>query len=146
LTENYTRGFNFDVKNREVSAFATLFATSPGQRAFEYTEKKQGYFTYELVEALKGAAADEKGEVTLAGLIKYLQREVPRRVQMDLGKQQRAPADGSAWKQGADPEIFVIRGGSWRSPAYDCRSASRIKLFFNSTLPYVGFRVALSVQ
>jgi uncharacterized caspase-like protein len=85
LTAAYTRGFNFDLRNREVKAFATLYATEVGSRAYEYKEKKQGYFTWVLVEALKGGAANEKGEVTLAGLVRYLQERVPRRVLQDLG-------------------------------------------------------------
>jgi len=85
LTAAYTRGFNFDVRNREVQAFATLYATEVGHRAYEYKEKKQGYFTWILVEALRGGAANEKGEVTLGGLVKYLQERVPKRVLQDLG-------------------------------------------------------------
>lgn len=85
LTAAYTRGFNFDLRNREVQAFATLYATEVGQRAYEYKEKRQGYFTWILVEALRGAAANAKGEVTLASLVKYLQERVPKRVLQDLG-------------------------------------------------------------
>src|ERR1051325_5772298 len=85
LTPAYTRGFNFDLRNREVQAFATLYATEVGHRAYEFKEKKQGYFTWLLVEALRGGAANEKGEVTLAGLVKYLQDRVPKRVLQDLG-------------------------------------------------------------
>ena len=85
LTAAYTRGFNFDVRNREVQAFATLYATEVGHRAYEYKEKRQGYFTWILVEGLRGAAANPKGEVTLAGLVKYLQERVPKRVLQDLG-------------------------------------------------------------
>ena len=85
LTAAYTRGFNFNLQNREVEAFATLYATEVGHRAYEYKEKKQGYFTWVLVEALRGGAANEKGEVTLATLVKYLQDRVPKRVLQDLG-------------------------------------------------------------
>lgn len=85
LTAAYTRGFNFDLRNHEVQAFATLYATEVGHRAYEYKEKKQGYFTWILVEALGGGAANEKGEVTLSGLVKYLQERVPKRVLQDLG-------------------------------------------------------------
>ncbi|MDQ2975090.1 MAG: caspase family protein [Acidobacteriota bacterium] len=91
LTQTYVNGFNFDVRNREVNAFVTVYATGVGQRAYEYTEKKQGYFTWAIVEGLKGGAANDKGEVTLANLIKYVQESVPKRVTIDLGsgKQQR---------------------------------------------------------
>ncbi len=85
LTAAYTRGFNFDLRNREVQAFATLYATEVGHRAYEYKEKKQGYFTWILVEALRGGAANKKGEVTLASLVNYLQERVPKRVLQDLG-------------------------------------------------------------
>jgi TonB family protein len=84
MTAAFTR-FNFDVRNREVEAFATLYATAIGQRAYEYTEKKQGYFTWALVEALKGNAANEKGEVTLAALLKYVQETVTKQIAIDLG-------------------------------------------------------------
>ncbi len=86
LTESYTRGFNFDRRNREIEAFVTLYATAIGKRAYEYREKKQGYFTWALVEGLRGAAANDKGEVTLDGLVKHLEERVPKQVALDLGK------------------------------------------------------------
>jgi hypothetical protein len=136
LTAAYTRGFNFDVRNREVTAFATLYATAVGARAYEYKERKQGYFTWELVEALKGKAANEKGEVTLAGLVKYLQDNVPKRVLLDLGagKDQRPFAVVEGYKadelvlavadpnsrsisNSAQPEPVVIGNGAGAEPA-----------------------------
>jgi tetratricopeptide (TPR) repeat protein len=91
LSNAYTNAFNFDVRNREVQAFATVYATGIGQRAYEYTEKKQGYFSWAVVEGLKGGAANDKGEVTLSQLVKYVQETVPKRITIDLGstKQQR---------------------------------------------------------
>lgn len=86
LTSAYTRGFNFDVRNREVTAFVTLYATEVGKRAYEYQEKRQGYFTWALVEGLKGEAANERGEVTLSRLIRHVQEAVPKRVLLDLGR------------------------------------------------------------
>ncbi|HVS82448.1 MAG TPA: tetratricopeptide repeat protein [Pyrinomonadaceae bacterium] len=91
LSSAYTNAFNFDVRNREVQAFATVYATGIGQRAYEYTEKKQGYFSWAVVEGLKGGAANDKGEITLSQLVKYVQDTVPKRIAIDLGstKQQR---------------------------------------------------------
>ncbi|HLG14291.1 MAG TPA: caspase family protein [Blastocatellia bacterium] len=91
LTETYVRGFNFKEHNKGISSFVTLYATKIGYRAYEYKEKKQGYFTWALVEALAGAAANDKGEVTLGGLVSYLQEVVPRRTRLELGdsKQQQ---------------------------------------------------------
>ena len=100
LTEAYVQGFNFDVRNREVQAFATIYATGVGQRAYEYTEKKQGYFTWAVVEALKGSAANSAGEVTLSELVKFVQDAVPKRIAIDLGsgKQQRPFATIEGYK------------------------------------------------
>jgi hypothetical protein len=110
LTQAYVNAFNFDIKNQEVQAFVTLYATAVGQRAYEYTEKKQGYFTWAVVEALKGGAANEKGEVTLAQLVKYVQENVPKRVAIDLGsgKQQRPFFQMEGYKA----EDLVIAVGS----------------------------------
>src|SRR5215207_5620699 len=109
LTTAYTRGFNFDLRNREVQAFATLYATEVGHRAYEYKEKKQGYFTWILVEALRGGAANEKGEITLATLVKYLQDRVPKRVLQDLGpgKDQKPFAVVEGYR--ADELVIAVR-------------------------------------
>lgn len=98
LTAAYLRGFDFDVANREVTAFATLYATSVGGRAYEFAEKHQGYFTWELVQGLKGAAANDKGEVTLSGLLNYVQSRVPKQVLADLGS-------------GKEQKPFAVIGG-----------------------------------
>lgn len=109
LTAAYTKGFNFDTRNREVQAFATLYATEVGHRAYEYKEKKHGYFTWVLVEAMRGGAANEKGEVTLGGLVKYLQERVPKRVLQDLGpgKDQKPFAVVEGYR--ADELIISVR-------------------------------------
>ncbi|HLF83858.1 MAG TPA: caspase family protein [Blastocatellia bacterium] len=89
LTEAYTRGFSFDVRNQEVTAFATLYATDIGHRAYEDRERKQGYFSSALVEGLKGGAADVNGEVTLGRLVRYLEETVPKQLSRDLGKDKK---------------------------------------------------------
>jgi uncharacterized caspase-like protein len=85
LTEAYRRAFNFDLRNRGVEAFATFYATAVGERAYEFKEKRHGYFTWAVVEGLRGGAADARGEVTLAGLLKFVQEWVPRQVALDIG-------------------------------------------------------------
>ena len=89
LTEAYTRGFSFDVRNQEVRAFATLYATDIGHRAYEDRERRQGYFTSALVHGLKGGAANENGEVTLGRLVRYLEETVPNQIARDLGKDKK---------------------------------------------------------
>ncbi|MEN3331139.1 MAG: uncharacterized protein V7641_504 [Blastocatellia bacterium] len=91
LTDSYVKGFDFKEHNQGITSFVTLYATKVGERAYEYKEKKQGYFSLALVEGLAGDAANEKGEVTLGGLISYLQKIVPKRTLQELGggKQQQ---------------------------------------------------------
>jgi hypothetical protein len=86
LTKTYTRAFNFDWRNREVQAFATVYATEIGHRAYERRTPRHGYFTLALVEGLKGGAANERGEVTLGGLVDYVQSKVRDQVRLDLGQ------------------------------------------------------------
>ena len=85
LTEAYKNGFSFDTRNKEIQAFATLYATSVGERAYEYSREGKGYFTWAFIEGLKGGAANEKGEVTLGGLLRYVETSVPQQVKIDLG-------------------------------------------------------------
>ena len=123
LTEAYVKGFNFDVRNREVQAFATIYATAVGQRAYEYTEKKQGYFTWAVVEALKGAAANSQGEVTLSELVKFVQDAVPKRISIDLGggKQQRPFATIEGYKA---EELVIAATASAKSPTETASSSA----------------------
>ncbi len=108
LSKTYTQGFNFDIRNQDITAFATLYATGVGFAALEFKDKKQGYFTWALVEGLKGAAANSKGEVTLAGLVKYVQETVPRRVAIDygVGERQYPWADIQGYK--ADELVLTV--------------------------------------
>jgi hypothetical protein len=85
LTPAFTSAFSFDTRNREVIAFAVLYATAVGYRAYEYGEKHQGYFSWAIAQALSGAAANDRGEVTLRALVKYLEDKVPRLVALDYG-------------------------------------------------------------
>ncbi|HBB88783.1 MAG TPA: hypothetical protein DC047_14320 [Blastocatellia bacterium] len=119
LTNAYTNAFNFDVRNREVQAFATVYATGIGQRAYEYTEKKQGYFSWAIVEGLKGAAANEKGEITLSSLVKYVQETVPKRLAIDLGstKQQKPFANIEGYR--ADQLVLAVTNSASMAPGSD---------------------------
>lgn len=78
--ESYARAFRFDVRNREVEAFVTIYASARGQRAYEDGVRRHGYFTMALVEGMSGAAKNDRGEVTLAALVDYVQRRVPELV------------------------------------------------------------------
>lgn len=68
---------------------ATIFACKPGQRSYEWTDNGHGFFSYYLVAALRGKAADADGRITADGLWKYLDREVPRSTRDVLGVDQQ---------------------------------------------------------
>ena len=58
---------------------------------------------------------------------------------------ENAPIDGSAWI--TDPPLLkkrVMRGGSWVSNEYNCRSASRITDWPEAKYNCLGFRIACS--
>lgn len=56
---------------------ATVFACSEGERSWEWGDKKQGFFTYFLADALRnGGAYDSQGNATLQGLVGYLREKV----------------------------------------------------------------------
>ena len=52
-----------------------------------------------------------------------------------------APDDGRAWVDNTDSSARVLRGGSWNDPAWDCRSASRIRYAPGYRLNFFGFRL-----
>jgi hypothetical protein len=91
LTESFSRAFNFDVRNREVEAFVTLYAAAVGERAYEDRARSQGYFSEAVVEGLSGLAANHNGEVTLDSLVRYVTATVAKRTTLQFGaaKQQR---------------------------------------------------------
>ncbi|MBW4554394.1 MAG: SUMF1/EgtB/PvdO family nonheme iron enzyme [Trichormus sp. ATA11-4-KO1] len=58
---------------------------------------------------------------------------------------QGAPTDGSAWLNGKEKNINVLRGGSWVNGARYCRSPFRVKYACANSPYYVGFRVVAVV-
>jgi len=57
-----------------------------------------------------------------------------------------APADGSAWLQGADASFRVIRGGSWHNEPELVRTAVRLKRHHKVQFDTIGFRVARTMR
>jgi uncharacterized caspase-like protein len=84
-----------------------LYACSPGQCSYEWQEQGQGYFSYYLDKALRGGAADEKGDVTVARLVKFLESAVPDRVRQN----ERAEQSPSARTEGFGVDSFVLAQG-----------------------------------
>jgi tetratricopeptide (TPR) repeat protein len=99
----YNRGFSFDVANKEVDAFVTLYATKEGDFAYEYFDREtnqwRGFFSRAIEEGLAGKAAGENGAVTLGRLVEYLERTVPDRVYKEESRRQIPWKTGNGYKE-----------------------------------------------
>ncbi len=104
LTEPFKAGFSFDRRNSGVLAFATIFATSLGDRAFEFYDdgarQYRGYFSYAIERGLSGEAADSGGEVTLSALVRYMEESVKRRAYVEKNQRQVPFAVIEGYKSG----------------------------------------------
>jgi hypothetical protein len=80
---------NLEERNREIVAFAILYASESGGSAYEDTKNKQGYLTSAFIKGIQGEAANKEGDVTLSALVKYVQETVPKLTQAKVGKNQR---------------------------------------------------------
>ena len=79
MSETFARSFDFDARNQDIKAFAILYATGDGQRAYEDLEKGEAFFTTAIIEGLRGGegkTANDNGEITLGLLIKYVEGTV----------------------------------------------------------------------
>jgi len=79
LTDDFSKGFKIrrsSSGNGQPSVSATLYACNVGERAYEWSEKGHGVFSYYLLEGLNGQAANNQGQVTVTGLAEYTQRKV----------------------------------------------------------------------
>lgn len=54
-----------------------------------------------------------------------------------------APTNGTAWVEGGDPTVRVVRGGSWSTIPADARSAKRFGFLQKGRQNDVGFRIAV---
>lgn len=123
MAESYRKAFTFDVQNHDVEAFATLYATRVGERAYLNAEKGHGYFTWALLEGLRGGAANAAGEVTLGSLQRYVQDTVPRTVKVDLGSgvDQRPFAEVGGYRA---EELVLAKATAKVAPAEVAAAAS----------------------
>lgn len=109
----------FDVDNENVEAFATLYATRVGESAYEYyddqTKEWRGYFGKALEDALSGGAANDKGEITLAALIKYLEDWIPASSYRNEGIKQTPWSNSSGYRNAELVLALAPRPVVWSS-------------------------------
>jgi Tfp pilus assembly protein PilF len=75
---------------------ATFLSSSKGQSAYEWTEKRRGFFSFFIEKGLSGEAA-QYGKVTVTSLLGYLNEMVPQKVREQKNQLQipYAKVDGS---------------------------------------------------
>jgi len=85
LTQEFHDAFDFSTFNKQVSASVVFYATAIGERAYVDAARKLGYFTEVFVDALRGNGVDKNGDglVSLNDIARYVQMEVPKRVDND---------------------------------------------------------------
>ena len=78
LSDEFTRGIRIKRSSDgsgKPNVSATLYACNIGERAYEWTEKKHGVFSYYLLEGLKGEVSNSQSEVTISQLADYTQTQ-----------------------------------------------------------------------
>lgn len=108
LKPTITQSLDLQGLNKDIEAFAVIYATSVGKRSYINPNKLQGYFSSAFVEGLSGKAKNKNNEVTLSSLIKYLEDNVPKQVRNDLGsnKEQKPWAKVEGYKAS---ELVLVR-------------------------------------
>ena len=112
MSDAMSRGLVFASKSNGATpkvqkSLATLLACGVGERSYEWPEKQHGYFTYHLVEGLKSRASDSAGQVSLAGLSRYVREKVSQDARLAGHVQQP-----SLKYEGPDPDRWVLSHSS----------------------------------
>lgn len=97
--------------------------------------RRLGYFTEGLTDGLGGAAADVSGNVTLSGIVSYLEQTVPIRVSHDLAQHQKPTYEISGYEANelvlatVSPRVPLnVRDSSGQPVIIDAASASNVSL------------------
>jgi len=92
-----------------IPATCVLFSCKQGERAYEWPEAGHGAFTYYLLEGLGGKGVDSSGCLTVQGLGRYVESQVPR-----WSKKMRTERPQTPWgeQKGSWREIVLADGGT----------------------------------
>ena len=102
-----------------VPTTCVLFSCRLGERAYEWPDKGHGAFTHYLLEGMRGAAADDRGRITVQALGRYVEAQVPR-----WAKKFRTPRPQTPWGE---------RKGSWQEVVLASRAGSALRPQLKST-------------
>jgi hypothetical protein len=105
-TKAWTVASEKTARSTDPPVVVNLFACSPGESSFEWTDRNRGYFAWFLEEGMKGAAADANGNITLGNLAKYVREKVTAETKAS----EPAVQSPTSEMAGASPEEFVLLG------------------------------------
>ncbi len=88
---------------KESGVRATFLSCSKGQSAYEWTERRRGFFSYFIEKGLAGEAAN-RGKITLTSLIDYLNESVPQAVRQYRNR------DQTPYTKFEGPPFVLVRG------------------------------------
>lgn len=123
---------------------ATLFSGGVGQRSYEWPSQQQGFFSYYLVQGLRGEALENR-QITVASLARYLGAKVPRAVRMEANR------DQNPWVERVGPSgeeiVLVTLAPEVRiqHPAANLRvSGERVRLVAQADGDVTGLTVSVN--
>ena len=123
---------------------ATFLSSSTGQSAYEWTEKKRGFFSYFVETGLKGDAA-QFGKVTVSSLQNYLSEMVPKIVRERKNRDQQPY---TVTEHGA--EVILVRGEKLPPPAQVAKIDPPRTIYGvvkdSAGVPLMGAKVAVTVS
>jgi hypothetical protein len=134
LTLPFQSELDFAALNKDIEASAVVYATALGSRAWIDNDKHLGYFTEAITDGLNGKAPrNVNGEITLAGLLDYVQIAVPQMVARDFGssREQRPFFELSGYKA----SDLVIASLKIRTPASEEESYPTLQVKVNPRIP-----------
>src|SRR5262249_30488709 len=115
-TAGGTRGIDADNAPRPPSGVAALFSCRAGEVAFEHKQYEHGVFFHHLLQGLKGAAHNTKGNVTFTSLVEYVQEQVSTDVPKLFGEGARQSPNMKADLAGT-PVTLIAKAASAAVPA-----------------------------
>lgn len=94
MSSQFVASFDYEKQNLGKEAYATIFSTGLGGESYQFQDEKMGYFSWVLDQALSGAAReayDTNGQLTLGGLIRFLQKRTPELVKLHNPWREQVP-------------------------------------------------------
>jgi formylglycine-generating enzyme required for sulfatase activity len=108
------RSVTADAMPRAPRGMAALFSCKPGERAFETDKlgKGHGVFFHHVIQGLRGAAKNRRGEVTWDSLAIYVKEQVSDDVPVLIGKGAKQTPEEIKKLEGKPPVLLTL-GKSW---------------------------------